>query len=549
MSNSPSQFEKDFGKVALVSKRLEARWFFFGKDNTAYKKPVADVPFQRRNLRYISVVRPPHQLQQRKQQRRNNSPPWPPSEGPYSTERTPDLFARCFKHLAPTPLRYNEAVDMKRRTTFVDTDRDRKLPATATRTPNPSALNKDEATAAALVSEASASAGGATTTESTTTAEKNNNNSNSLRRSMSPLSVSDNSVTAGASPLARLMMERTSVYFHFLYLEKNNNNPCLWTDVNDLPLPGHRRCAFCYFNGTTDVGLLMHCQTCHGETLEFEAARTEDGTLHITVKKKRAESPESDDSQVMRTESSVANEKKISDEMKQPLASKPCKNQDFVFSCRGKDPKYTLPSIPFLKRRATQVGILDLQTRRKRLRQLQDFGAASEVLQPYLPSSTVPIRNYYHCRTYAPMVADDEWEVDSDDEPMDEQWLTRMSEELMDEFNDVSPDEKRFVNLWNRFIKQHTVIADKWIPERCMMFVEQHALSDLKDMRSDLLLHLMNFWDHSVLSAHHVKTCMSRYDEIIFSGTTSGKQSGAIPMEAETTLKSPPVAAAVALSK
>jgi hypothetical protein len=70
------------------------------------------------------------------------------------------------------------------------------------------------------------------------------------------------------------------VYFHLLYVHKERD-VCFQTDAGLENYPGQRRCIFCFFDGGTDVGLLMHCVTCHGNSLLFKAARNEDGTVSI----------------------------------------------------------------------------------------------------------------------------------------------------------------------------------------------------------------------------------------------------------------------------
>ena len=50
----------------------------------------------------------------------------------------------------------------------------------------------------------------------------------------------------------------------------------------------------------------------------------------------------------------------------------------------------------------------------------------------------------------------DEMDLDSDDE-IDEEWMVELSERLLDEFEDVSSEEKAFMKLWNRHTRTYTV--------------------------------------------------------------------------------------------
>jgi transcription elongation GreA/GreB family factor len=66
--------------------------------------------------------------------------------------------------------------------------------------------------------------------------------------------------------------------FHFLYFN-DERQLCFQTDATPDSYVGNRRCVFCYFDGGSNAGLLMHCVTCHGHYLSFKAARNEDGTV------------------------------------------------------------------------------------------------------------------------------------------------------------------------------------------------------------------------------------------------------------------------------
>jgi hypothetical protein len=86
---------------------------------------------------------------------------------------------------------------------------------------------------------------------------------------------------------------------------------------------------------------------------------------------------------------------------------------------------------------------------------------------------------------------------------------------LIEEFDDVLPQEKHFAKLWNRFLKSHCVIADHIIPSKCLEFVKANS-NDLMqhDLRQHLLLHLMGFWDHGLISSSHLLNIMVEYDRI-----------------------------------
>lgn len=62
------------------------------------------------------------------------------------------------------------------------------------------------------------------------------------------------------------------------------------------------------------------------------------------------------------------------------------------------------------------------------------------------------VQEYFHCRTGVVIRKDEASLVDSDDD-VDTTWIQKQNEDLMDEFTDVSQDEKKFMKLWNDFMQ------------------------------------------------------------------------------------------------
>ena len=100
-------------------------------------------------------------------------------------------------------------------------------------------------------------------------------------------------------------------------------------------------------------------------------------------------------------------------------------SRDFIFNRRGQEAP-CIASVPVVQRQARNAATLDLQTRKKKIRLLQEIGAKASIVQSFMPNDTVPLRQYYHSRTNEPML-DGEWGLDSDDEE-DDDWLHQMGE-------------------------------------------------------------------------------------------------------------------------
>jgi len=127
--------------------------------------------------------------------------------------------------------------------------------------------------------------------------------------------------------------------------------------------------------------------------------------------------------------------------------------------------------------------------------------------------NTRPIRQYFCPRTNQPFASAPEVQDHSGCEDV-ENWLHDMSESLINDFDDVSDKEKKFMNLWNRFIKCHHVIADKNIPRKVETFILMNR-DKLKgaDLRMNLLLHLSNLWDFGLISSNRISAFMAIYDD------------------------------------
>lgn len=85
----------------------------------------------------------------------------------------------------------------------------------------------------------------------------------------------------------------------------------------------------------------------------------------------------------------------------------------------------------------------------------------------------------------------------------------------MDEFEDVTPQEKCFAKIWNRFMTSHVVIADHAIPSHCVEFIRTHSKVLVEhDLRSELMLHFMGFWDAGLISSAHLMNLMAEFDKL-----------------------------------
>lgn len=507
-------FDKSFLRSAIVAKKLEVSWFLDGSiTGQVIKKKFHSMPFKRRNLSYWRGIR---YRKQRGKKRKNQKHKL--NRGNNDKNKKFDMLYSIWKHRVR---KYNDAfLKSPRRATrnFSKIFSDEASPAIEEKskdeiietisapseekysdsTDSRTKKSKKRKLADPPVPENSVDGGKDNTTTTSDTIVNGTNpiledddtvhqhSSQTIYQSSSPmLHEEDADCLTWSDELPSASVElKTCVVFHFLYL--NAKELCIQTEnMKELPR-GHRQCPFCYLNCGSDTCLVMHCALCHGEHLRFQAARSEDGSLHIAVKSKSSPSCEPPHKSI---------------------------DRDFCYVRPVDKPPQRYASVPFVKRTPCKIAEMDPATIRKKTRFLSELGAEESALRHFLPNSNIPIRQYYHSRSNEPML-EGEWDIDSDEEE-DENWLVRMSEELLDEFEDVTLAEKRFAKLWNRFIRKHIVTPDLMIPSKCMEFLTAFS-SDLirMDLRQELLLHLCGLWDSGLISSSHLSQLMSKYDNI-----------------------------------
>jgi len=505
-------FDKSFGMCVISSKKLEARWFLNGTMNgEVTKKFFHRMPFKRRNLSYWRGTRNTKQKKKRRHKSQDNNnilkrngfkkldllnTVWKHRVRRYNDAflKSPRRATRNFSKTICNPSsfimdrRVGDDEGWRRLSRFSSTPgkRERQL------TKNSSRLSKKRKLSVypSYVNGDAGKDNSTATTSGTLSFEKSSINERQLTQITcfpSPVQCVEDSCGLKWSKEGSLSSSvelKTRVLFHFLYLKEQS--VCIQTDTMfDLP-PGHRFCPFCYLDCGTDSGLIMHCVTCHGEQLAFQAARSEDGSLHIAITKKNPSSSLPTTTTVVR---------------------------DFCYVRPNDKRKKRYASIPFVERTPNKIAEMDAITRRKKTRFLSELGADESVLQNFLPSSDVPIRQYFHSRSNEPMLYGD-WDIDSDEED-DERWLTKMSEELLEDFEDVTTPEKCFTKLWNRFMRCHVVVPDHEIPSRCLKFIETYY-SELNcmNLRQELLLHLCGLWDTGLISSSHLSQFMRKFEEL-----------------------------------
>lgn len=118
-------------------------------------------------------------------------------------------------------------------------------------------------------------------------------------------------------------------------------------------------------------------------------------------------------------------------------------------------------------------------------------------------------RQFYHSHRVQPMALeqvlsdrDSEDEVDDDIADLED---TRM----LDDFVDVTKDEKQVMHLWNSFVRKQRVLADGHIPWACEAFSKLHGqkLVSSQPLFWCWRLLMIKLWNHGLLDACTMNSC------------------------------------------
>nr|AGM15312.1 embryonic flower 2_2 [Chrysanthemum x morifolium] len=118
-------------------------------------------------------------------------------------------------------------------------------------------------------------------------------------------------------------------------------------------------------------------------------------------------------------------------------------------------------------------------------------------------------RQFFHSHRAQPMAMEQVLtERDSEDE-VDDDVADLEDRRMLDDFVDVSKDEKQMMHLWNSFVRKQRVLADGHIPWACEAFSRLHG-PDLVQAPSVLWcwkLFMIKLWNHGLLDARMLNSC------------------------------------------
>ncbi|CAI0450550.1 unnamed protein product, partial [Linum tenue] len=118
-------------------------------------------------------------------------------------------------------------------------------------------------------------------------------------------------------------------------------------------------------------------------------------------------------------------------------------------------------------------------------------------------------RLFFHSHRAQPMALEQVLsDVDSEDE-VDDDVADFEDRRMLDDFVDVTKDEKHIMHLWNSFVRKQRVLADGHIPWACEAFSRLHGKSLLAApaLLCCWRLLMVKLWNHGLLDARSMNKC------------------------------------------
>ncbi|KAK2426179.1 VEFS-Box of polycomb protein [Trifolium repens] len=133
-------------------------------------------------------------------------------------------------------------------------------------------------------------------------------------------------------------------------------------------------------------------------------------------------------------------------------------------------------------------------------------------------------RQFFHSHRVQPMALEQVLsDRDSEDE-VDDGVANLEDRRMLDDFVDVSKDEKQLMHLWNSFMRKQRVLADGHVPWACEAFSKLHAkeLISSQPLFWCWRLFMIKLWNHGLLDASTMNNCNIILDYFKNGGSDTG---------------------------
>ncbi|KAK4279467.1 hypothetical protein QN277_011247 [Acacia crassicarpa] len=118
-------------------------------------------------------------------------------------------------------------------------------------------------------------------------------------------------------------------------------------------------------------------------------------------------------------------------------------------------------------------------------------------------------RQFFHSHRAQPMVLEQVLSDQDSEDEVDDDVADFEDRRMLDNFVDVTKDEKQIMHMWNSFVRKQRVIADGHIPWACEAFSKLHApeLVRSTSLAWSWRFFMIKLWNHALLDARAMNEC------------------------------------------
>ncbi|XP_039063202.1 polycomb group protein EMBRYONIC FLOWER 2-like isoform X2 [Hibiscus syriacus] len=118
-------------------------------------------------------------------------------------------------------------------------------------------------------------------------------------------------------------------------------------------------------------------------------------------------------------------------------------------------------------------------------------------------------RQFFHSHRAQPMESDEVMRDSDSEDEVDDEVADLEDRRMLDDFVDVTKDEKHIMHLWNSFVRKQRLLADGHIPWACEAFSKLHGRDLVKAPALIWCwrLFMIKLWNHGLLDAATMNKC------------------------------------------
>ncbi|CAN8231738.1 unnamed protein product [Cochlearia groenlandica] len=124
-------------------------------------------------------------------------------------------------------------------------------------------------------------------------------------------------------------------------------------------------------------------------------------------------------------------------------------------------------------------------------------------------------RQFYHSHKVQAMSLEQVLSGEDSEDEVDDDVAYLEDQQMLNDFVDVSKEEKRFMLLWNTFVRRQRVVADSHVPWACEQFtrVNMEELVGSSRLGCCLRVFLVKLWNHGLVDAVTINKCNTLHQE------------------------------------